>query len=66
MMIKNPSVIPRNNLVEKVLNDSNFGNYKSIKDFLGILKKPYKNYSKETIFTKDPKIDPSYKTFCGT
>ena len=66
MMIKNPSVIPRNNLVEQVLNDSKFGNYKSIKNFLRILKKPCKNYLKETIFIKDPKIDPSYKTFCGT
>ena len=66
MILKNPSVIPRNNLVEQVLNDSKFGNYKSIKKFLRILKKPYKNYLKETIFTKDPKIDPSYKTFCGT
>tara|TARA_B100000989_G_scaffold283962_1_gene250334 strand:- start:888 stop:2330 length:1443 start_codon:yes stop_codon:yes gene_type:complete len=66
MILKNPSVIPRNNLVEKVLNDSNLGDYKSIKDFLKILKKPYKNYVKETIFNKDPKIDPYYKTFCGT
>ncbi len=66
MMIKNPSVIPRNNLVEQVLNDSKFGNYKSIKNFLRILKKPYKKYLKETIYIKDPKIDPSYKTFCGT
>ena len=66
MIQKNPSVIPRNNLVEKVLYDANFENYKSIKNFLSILKKPYKNFTKETIFIKDPKIDPNYKTFCGT
>ncbi len=62
----NPLVIPRNHIVEEVLNEANQDNLKPIKKLLNILKSPYaekKNISEYQI--SSPSSD-KYQTFCGT
>ena len=62
----NPRIIPRNHLVEKVLNESENGNYSLLIKFIENLNDPYSN----DIFsdfqrgpTEDEKV---HQTFCGT
>ena len=64
--IYNPRIIPRNHLVEKVLNESENGNYALLNKFIENLNDPYSN----DIFsdfqrgpTEDEKV---HQTFCGT
>ncbi|MEN8906628.1 MAG: protein adenylyltransferase SelO [Clostridiales bacterium] len=68
MKNNNPSIIPRNYLVEEALNDAvDQKNLDTMKCLLNILKNPY-DYSKEQLkyFFKLPKKDINYRTFCGT
>lgn len=62
----NPSVIPRNHLVEEALNNGSEGG--DLKDFYAILEKlqkPYDSYKSDK-FQNPPLSDLGYKTFCGT
>jgi len=62
----NPKIIPRNHIVEKVLNDSENGNYSKLYKFLENLNDPY---SDKVIsdFQKGPTEDERvHQTFCGT
>ena len=66
MQKQNPSVIPRNHLVESALENSMSGNFKQFNDLLDLLSKPY-NYKSNLRFQTTPEgFDDSYKTFCGT
>ena len=66
MQKQNPSVIPRNHLVESALENSINGNYKEFNDLLDLLSKPY-NYKSNFKFQATPEgFDDLYKTFCGT
>tara|TARA_Y100000591_G_scaffold326648_1_gene349719 strand:+ start:1 stop:714 length:714 start_codon:yes stop_codon:yes gene_type:complete len=62
----NPLVIPRNHIVEEVLNEANQDNLKPIKKLLNILKSPY--VEKKNIFEYQisSPSDDKYQTFCGT
>ena len=62
----NPRIIPRNHLVEKVLNESENGNYSLLIKFIENLHDPYSNdISSE--FQKGPTEDKKvHQTFCGT
>ena len=63
----NPLVIPRNHIVEKVLEAANGGNLKPLQDFLSVLREPYS--SRDCIKkyqTPSKSSDSVYKTFCGT
>lgn len=62
----NPSVIPRNNLVEEALNNGSEGG--DLKDFYAILEKLQKPYDfcPSSKFQNPPPSDFGYKTFCGT
>jgi len=62
----NPLIIPRNHIVEDVLNEANNGNTKPLKKFLEILNKPYSD-QKDLIDFQNPSIsNEKYQTFCGT
>lgn len=67
MKNNNPVVIPRNHIVENVLDAANEGNLKPFGDLLGVIKKPYQ----DNILLKSYKAPPKpnqriYQTFCGT
>ena len=62
----NPKIIPRNHFVEKVLNESEKGNFSTLYKFIENLNKPY---SDQVIsdFQKEPTEDEKvHQTFCGT
>tara|TARA_Y100001933_G_scaffold117516_1_gene117431 strand:- start:2902 stop:4347 length:1446 start_codon:yes stop_codon:yes gene_type:complete len=62
----NPSIIPRNHLVEEALkNGSEGGDLKDFHAVLEKLKKPYDTYKSDR-FQSPPLSDFGYKTFCGT
>ena len=62
----NPSVIPRNNLVEEALVEgSEGGDFQFFNLLLGKLEKPYDFY-KSSKFQNPPVSEAGYKTFCGT
>ena len=63
---KNPSVIPRNHLVEEALIEaSESENLKAFNDLLEKLQKPFNSY-KSAIYQTPPFSDSGYQTFCGT
>lgn len=64
----NPIVIPRNEWVERVLNEVvENDNWKLFNEYQDRLQRPYESSSEEDIFsTFNPKSDLSFKTFCGT
>ena len=62
----NPKIIPRNHLVEKVLNESELGNYNTLYKFLENLTNPYSDQV-ITQFQKEPSEEEKvHQTFCGT
>ena len=63
----NPLVIPRNHLVEGVLEDASKGDMQSFHEFLNVLLMPY-NQPKDDKFLSAPdaNYDKNYRTFCGT
>ena len=62
----NPLVIPRNHIVEDVLNEANNGNTKLLKKFLEILNKPYSDQKDLVGFQIPSSSNEKYQTFCGT
>lgn len=63
---KNPSIIPRNHLVEKALIEgSDAEDLTFFNSFLEKLKNPYNSYELEE-FQSFPKNEIGYQTFCGT
>lgn len=63
---KNPSVIPRNHLVEEALIEaSENDNLKPFNDLLDKLQKPFHSH-KSTVYQNPPLSDSGYQTFCGT
>jgi len=62
----NPVIIPRNHIIESLLNDVDEGNFNKIEKFIDYLKKPYSENIPE-FYTKEPKQEERvYQTFCGT
>ena len=68
LLINNPSIIPRNHIVEKVLNDAINENKKdSLNEFLNALNDPYKLRTFDDPYTKPPSPNEEVtQTFCGT
>ncbi len=65
LMVKNnPVVIPRNHMVEEVLNSAVVGDMKPFQTFLEELSSPYKE--KASLQLVPANFDASYQTFCGT
>ncbi len=66
MQSQNPSVIPRNHIVESAINQSKDGNFSEINSLLDLTSNPY-NYKTKFEFQNVPEgFDESYRTFCGT
>ena len=62
----NPEIIPRNHIVEKILNQAENNDYYELIKFMKILKDPY-NYKILNEFRKPPnEKEKVLKTFCGT
>ena len=62
----NPYIIPRNHIIENVLNECKNGNYKNFYKFISCLNNPY-NSDIPKEFTKEPTNEERvYETFCGT
>ena len=67
MKESNPLVIPRNNIVEDVLESADQGDLSPLKKFLKVLENPYDNNIKIPSYYKtNIKSDQPYMTFCGT
>ena len=67
MRANNPSVIPRNHIMEQVLEDATNGDLKPLNDFLTALETPYKNRPDLKPYQSPPKQEETvYQTFCGT
>lgn len=63
----NPLYIPRNHIVEKVLDEAVWWDYESFHTFLKLLKQPYSKQKNSEIFMRhDVDFEKSYMTFCGT
>jgi len=62
----NPKIIPRNHIVEKILNESEKDNYTTLDKLLVILNNPYNNNISNE-FKSEPKDEEKiHQTFCGT
>ena len=62
----NPKIVPRNHIVEKVLNEVEKGEYNNLDSFIINLKSPYKN-DKPNEFVREPNEEEKvHETFCGT
>ena len=62
----NPEIIPRNHIIEKLLNEAENKNFSNLNYFLEIIRKPYSKEIPEK-FKKMPKTDEIvHETYCGT
>lgn len=67
MATHSPVYIPRNHLVEEVLNLAVAGDMKPFHNLLHILKNPYSKQDISPEYMQSPKgFDEQYETFCGT
>ena len=63
----NPTVIPRNHIVEQTLEAAYRSDLKPLLDLLAVVKKPYCENSSYSFYQKTPEPSNSvYQTFCGT
>ena len=62
----NPKIIPRNHILENVLNECKNGNYKNLSRFISILKNPYSSDIPEAFIKEPTNEEKVYETFCGT
>ena len=67
MKRNNPIIIPRNHIVENVLELAEKNDLSPFKDFLKALKNPYTKQKTNIKYqSPPPKGDEKYQTFCGT
>ncbi|MEL0633795.1 YdiU family protein [Pseudoalteromonas carrageenovora] len=67
MRAANPRVIPRNHIVETILEQFNQnGNSELLSNFLAVISKPYDKTSDLALFQSAGDDDKHYQTFCGT
>lgn len=67
MKAYNPVYIPRNHIVEKVLEKATSSDYENFHAFIEILKTPYKyRDNTEKYMSNLEWFDENYKTYCGT
>lgn len=67
MNANNPCYVPRNHLVEKVLDAACLeNNFEEMTRFLSVLATPYNFNEKLSDYQEVPKNDEGYKTYCGT
>ena len=63
----NPFIIPRNHIIENIINDSYNKNFLNLISFNKILKKPYEeNINNKEYTKKAEEHEKVHQTFCGT
>jgi uncharacterized protein YdiU (UPF0061 family) len=63
----NPLVIPRNHLVEEVLEEASKGDMQPFHELLNVVLMPYKQPKDDKFLSApDANYDKNYRTFCGT
>ena len=62
----NPLIIPRNHIVEEVLDKANNNDLNPLNKFLAILKKPYSEQKGILDYQVPSSSNEKYQTFCGT
>ena len=62
----NPTIIPRNHIVENVLKIAEQNNLKPFNKLIDLLKRPYQNYDDISDYQKADQNSDKYRTFCGT
>lgn len=67
MQSVNPSVIPRNHLVEEALSDATLAqDYTKLQQLLEALSHPFDDYHDAQYLSSAPPTDRVYQTYCGT
>ena len=62
----NPQIIPRNHIIEEIINEVYNNNYSQLCDFEKILKNPYKKIENKKYITPPLENEKVFETFCGT
>jgi len=62
----NPKIIPRNHLVERILNESENDNYTTLYKFLENLNNPYSEKVSSEFQRAPSEEEKVHQTFCGT
>ncbi len=64
---QNPIYIPRNHIIEKIIQEAYLGKYDKLKVILEVIKKPFQERSDFSYYAKGPTSEEKIKnTFCGT
>ncbi|WP_227396080.1 protein adenylyltransferase SelO [Jeotgalibacillus aurantiacus] len=66
MKSANPSVIPRNHLVEEALEAAESGDLSKVEKLLEVVTNPYEYRVEEPAFCRPGDPDRGYQTYCGT
>ena len=62
----NPKIIPRNHIIEQIINDVYNNNFNDLYEFDKILKKPYEKIYNKKYITPPLESEKVFETFCGT
>ena len=62
----NPSIIPRNHIIENILNECKDHNYKNLNRLITYLNNPYNSDIPEEFMKEPTNEEKIYETFCGT
>ena len=66
MKSSNPTLIPRNHIVENVLKKAEQNDLNPLNELLKLVKKPYEKHNSIDEYQKADKNSNKYQTFCGT
>ena len=62
----NPKIIPRNHIIENILDDCSKENYKELNRFISLLNDPYNSDIPDEYMKEPTNEEKVYQTFCGT
>ena len=62
----NPRIIPRNHIIDKILNESDNNDFSNLVKITDILKNPYNNIIPNEFITPPKEEERIHQTFCGT
>ena len=62
----NPQIIPRNHIIEEIINEVYSNNYNQLYEFEKLLKNPYEKIENKKYITPPLESEKVFETFCGT
>ena len=62
----NPQIIPRNHIIEEIINEVYSNNYVQLYEFEKLLKNPYEKIENKKYITPPLESEKVFETFCGT